>query len=58
MLQARNPEWVKRPFFAKYDETSTWLGQLSPAFGEKKFFYEDELKDMIQKNIHFPIERK
>lgn len=44
MLQARNPGWVKRPFFAKYDEKSTWLEQLVPAFGEKKHFYEDELK--------------
>jgi len=48
MLQARNPDWVKRPFFAKYDETSTWLEQLTPAFGEKKFFYEDELNEMLK----------
>ncbi len=48
MLQARNPNWVKRPFFAKYDETSTWLTKLAPAFGEKKFFYEDELEEMLQ----------
>lgn len=48
MLQARNPDWVKRPFFAKYDETSTWLEQLTPAFGEKKFFYEDELEEMLK----------
>ena len=47
MLQARNPNWVKRPFFAKYDETSTWLQKLTPAFGEKKFFYEDELEEML-----------
>ncbi len=48
MLQARNPDWVKRPFFAKYDEKSTWLEQLTPAFGEKKFFYEDELDEMLR----------
>jgi len=48
MLQARNPDWVKRPFFAKYDETSTWLEQLTPAFGDKKFFYEDELNEMLE----------
>ena len=46
-LQARNPDWVKRPFFAKYDETSTWLDQLKPAFGEDKFFFEDELAEML-----------
>lgn len=43
-LQARNPEWVKRPFFAEYDETSTWLDQLEPAFGEDKFFFEESLR--------------
>lgn len=48
MLQARNPAWVKRPFFAKYDESSTWLEQLTPAFGDKKFFYEDELDEMLR----------
>nr|VFK61408.1 MAG: KamA family protein [Candidatus Kentron sp. UNK]VFK69127.1 MAG: KamA family protein [Candidatus Kentron sp. UNK] len=29
-LQARNPEWVKRPFFAKYDEKTTWFDELEP----------------------------
>jgi len=46
-LQARNPEWVRRPFFAKYDEKATWLNLLKPAFGEKKFFYQDELKQIL-----------
>lgn len=40
-IQARNPEWVQRPFFAKYDAEATWLDQLRPAFGEEKFFFED-----------------
>ena len=40
-LQARNPEWVQRPFFAKYDPHATWLDQLRPAFGGDKFFFED-----------------
>jgi len=43
-LQARNPEWVKRPFFAQYDETSTWLDQLQPAFGADRFFFEEKNK--------------
>ena len=43
-LQGRNPEWVKEPFFAKYDENAIWLDDLKPAFGEK-FFFEDELND-------------
>ncbi len=40
-IQARNPDWVQRPFFAKYDPHATWLDQLRPAFGEEKFFFED-----------------
>ncbi len=39
-VQARNPEWVKQPFFAKYDEKAIWLDQLRPALGEEKFFFE------------------
>lgn len=45
-LQARNPQWAGKPFFAKYDEKATWLDQLKPAFGEEKFFYENELKEL------------
>ncbi len=45
-IQARNPDWVKRPFFAKFDKNATWLNELKPAFGEK-FFYEDELEEML-----------
>jgi len=47
-LQARNPEWSKKPFFAKYDSKAVWLHDLKPAFGEKKFFFEDELKAIEQ----------
>jgi KamA family protein len=45
-IQGRNPDWVERPFFAKYDPKAGWLDQLEPAFGESKFFFEDELKEM------------
>lgn len=41
--QGRNPGWTGRPFFARYDPSATWLTQLEPAFGEARFFYEDEL---------------
>ena len=47
LLQARNPDWCKRPFFAKFDLKATWLDQLKPAFGEKQFFYQDELNEII-----------
>lgn len=46
-IQARNSEWVKKPFFAKYDEKAIWLNDLKPAFGKDKFFYTDELNDML-----------
>jgi L-lysine 2,3-aminomutase len=38
-LQARNPDWVMRPFFAKYDEKVIWLDELRPALGRDKFFF-------------------
>lgn len=39
-IQARNPAWVNRLFFAEYDEDAVWLDGLKPAFGEKRFFFE------------------
>ncbi|WP_430442758.1 MAG: KamA family radical SAM protein [Pseudomonas piscis] len=42
-LQARNPLWVRRPFFAKFDSKATWLDELVPAFGEKRFFFEQQI---------------
>ena len=50
LIQARNPDWVKKPFFAKYDENATWLSQLKPALGHDKFFYQDELNQIIRTN--------
>lgn len=40
MLQGRDPDWVARPFFAKYDEDAIWLDELRPAFGQESFFFE------------------
>lgn len=45
-LQGRNPDWVQRPFFAKFSDTATWLHELKPAFGEEKFFFEGEYEQM------------
>lgn len=45
-IQGRNPDWVQKPFFAKYDEHATWLPHLKPALGAEKFFYEDEFSGM------------
>jgi KamA family protein len=47
-LQGRNPDWCKRPFFAKYDEKATWLNELIPALGEDKFFFQDEMDEMTE----------
>lgn len=39
-LQARNPLWVGRPFFARFDPRATWFDELVPAFGESHFFFD------------------
>ncbi len=51
-LQARNPDWLKKPFFAKFDTKAVWINELRPAFGEDKFFYEDELAEIINASIN------
>jgi L-lysine 2,3-aminomutase len=40
-LQARNADWVRKPFYAKFDPKATWFDQLVPAFGENKFFFQE-----------------
>lgn len=49
LLQGRNPDWVRKPFFAKFDNKATWFDELIPAFGEDKFFFEDELNEMLDR---------
>lgn len=39
-LQARNADWVRKPFYAAFDPEATWLDDLKPAFGKDKFFFE------------------
>ena len=46
-LQGRNEDWCDRVFFAKYDEKAAWIDHLTPAFGEKKFFFEDEYAHIL-----------
>ncbi len=41
-IQGRNPDWVAKPFFAKYDPEAIWLDELKPAFGKERFFFESE----------------
>lgn len=47
-LQARNPAWVKRPFFARFDPEATWLTDLRPAFGADRFFFENDLEEILE----------
>lgn len=47
MLQGRNPDWVNRPFFAKFDPEARWMDDLVPAFGDE-FFFDAELREMMQ----------
>jgi KamA family protein len=48
-LQGRNPKWVQRPFLAKFDEEAIWIDDLKP-FAGKKFFFEEELDEILQKD--------
>ena len=38
-LQARNPNWTYRPFFAIYDETAVWFDDLKSPEEEGPFFF-------------------
>lgn len=51
MLQGRNPNWVARPFFAKYDPDAIWMSDLKPAFDEDRFFFENELELMFNEYV-------
>lgn len=45
-LQGRDPDWVGRPFLAKYNADAVWLDELEPAFNEDTFFFEDNYYEM------------
>lgn len=38
LLQARNPDWVRQPFFAHFDPKATWFNNLQPSSGGTFFF--------------------
>ncbi|MBN1667367.1 MAG: hypothetical protein JW862_09765 [Anaerolineales bacterium] len=46
MIQARDPKWVGRPFFARYNPEAIWIDDLEPAFDQEHFFFEPQLKEM------------
>ncbi|WP_340114566.1 KamA family radical SAM protein [Maribellus mangrovi] len=46
-LQGRDPSWVGKPFFAKFDPNAAWFDDLDPAFGESSFFYEQKYIELL-----------
>lgn len=55
-LQGRDPHWVNRPFFAKYDPQAIWLDDLQPAFGENRFFFENEFEQKFDGTLREKVE--
>jgi L-lysine 2,3-aminomutase len=53
-LQARRPDWVGRPFFARFDPAATWLDQLQPAFGEREFFFAQGMREIEAEHAVVP----
>ena len=53
-LQGRDPSWVGKTFFAKFDPKASWLDHLEPAFGEKEFFFEEGLREMKARALSKP----
>jgi KamA family protein len=49
-IQARDPSWVGRIFFAKYDPEAMWLTELEPALGATEFFYEPALRELLERS--------
>jgi len=49
MIQGRSADWAARPFFATYDENALWYTDLKPAFGEEKFFFQNELDQILSR---------
>lgn len=52
-IQGRDPEWVNRTFFARYNENASWINELEPAFDEPEFFYEKQLQEMKTKKLQY-----
>lgn len=47
MIQGRNPDWIHKPFFAKYNPDAIWLDELEPAFGRSQFFFEEDVERVL-----------
>jgi L-lysine 2,3-aminomutase len=56
MIQARDPDLVGKPFFARYDPDATWLSDLEPAFASR-FPFEpspEELPELLAPPLFEP----
>jgi KamA family protein len=51
-LQARDPDLVGKPFFARYDPRATWFDALEPAFEESRLFCEPGRRD---RTLRLPV---
>ncbi len=51
-IQARNTNWINKPFFARYDESALWLNDLKPAFGKREFFFERSFRSLQTEKKH------
>jgi len=40
MIQGRDPDWVNRVFFARFDPAAVWIDQLEPTFASPERFFE------------------
>ncbi len=54
-LQGRDPSWVGRTFFARYDPEAAWLDELQPTFGRTEFFFEARFRE-IKKELEEGVE--
>ncbi|MHA1866524.1 MAG: KamA family radical SAM protein [Candidatus Heimdallarchaeaceae archaeon] len=54
-IQARNPNWVGKPFFAKFNKQATWIDQLEPLFGDKFFFEKEKYLHAFEEDLEAAI---
>ena len=64
-LQARNPDWCKETFFARFNEDATWFDELVPAFGQQEWFFQAEYnrirtttKELGSSGQRFPLPKR
>jgi len=46
-IQGRNPNWVGKPFFAKFNPEAIWLTDLEPLSHKEQFFFEEKRAEIL-----------